>query len=69
MWSLLNIRIGPPIVPSTRSRQCRFAPQATGYGLFWLLIGFAGIAAINGRLFVRVFSKYIAASASDETQG
>lgn len=41
-----------------------FYPQATGYGLFWLLVGFAGIATINGRLFAGVFSKYIAAAAS-----
>lgn len=42
-------------------------PQATGYGLLWLLVGFAGIAVINGHLFARVFSKYIdAASPSDK---
>lgn len=41
-----------------------FYPHATGYGLFWLLVGFAGIAVINGRLFVGVFNKYIAAAAS-----
>lgn len=34
-------------------------PQATGYGLAWLLVGFAGIAVINGHLFARVFSKYL----------
>lgn len=39
-----------------------FFPQATGYGLFWFCIGFAGIAVANGHLFSRVFSKYIAAS-------
>lgn len=39
-----------------------FYPQATGYGLLWLLIGFAGIAAVNGFLFTRIFGKYIAAS-------
>ncbi len=45
-----------------------FYPQVTGYGLFWLLIGFAGIATVNGRLFAGVFSKYIAAaSPSDQT--
>lgn len=43
-----------------------FYPQATGFGLFWFLIGFAGIATINGRLFAGVFQKYTAAAASDE---
>lgn len=42
-----------------------FYPQLTGYGLLWLLLGFAGIAVINGFLFARVFSTYIAASTSD----
>ena len=42
-----------------------FYPQATGYGLLWFLIGFAGIAVVNGRMFARVFSKY-AASTFDE---
>ena len=41
-----------------------FYPQAAGYGLLWLLVGFAGIAVINGLLFTRVFSAYIAAAAS-----
>jgi len=41
-----------------------FYPQAAGYGLLWLLVGFAGIAVINGLLFTRVFSTYIAAAAS-----
>lgn len=41
-----------------------FYPQFTGYGLFWLFLGFAGIATINGRLFASVFSKYIAAAAA-----
>ena len=45
-----------------------FYPQAAGYGLLWLLVGFAGIAVINGLLFTRVFSTYIAASASQEKQ-
>jgi uncharacterized membrane protein YesL len=39
-----------------------FYPQAAGYGLLWLLAGFAGIAVVNGLLFTRVFSSYIAAS-------
>lgn len=41
-----------------------FYPQASGYGLFWLAIGFAGIATINGALFARVFDKYIAAASA-----
>ena len=44
-----------------------FYPQATGYGMLWLLIGFAGIAVVNGVLFTRVFRKYIAASTSTQT--
>lgn len=43
-----------------------FYPQATGFGLFWFLIGFAGIATINGRLFAGVFQKYTAVAVSDE---
>jgi uncharacterized membrane protein YesL len=42
-----------------------FFPHATGYGLIWLLLGFAGIAVANGFLFTRIFSKYIAASTGD----
>jgi uncharacterized membrane protein YesL len=44
-----------------------FYPQATGYGLLWLLVGFAGIAVTNGFLFTRVFGKYLAAAKSDQT--
>ncbi|MGN8025302.1 YesL family protein [Microbacterium sp. 22242] len=40
-----------------------FSPQATGYGLAWFLIGFAGIALVNGVLFRRVFDRYIPAVA------
>ncbi|BDZ39505.1 YesL family protein [Microbacterium suwonense] len=36
-----------------------FYPQATGYGLLWLLIGFAGIAVVNGALLAHVFNRYI----------
>jgi uncharacterized membrane protein YesL len=39
-----------------------FYPQVAGFGLLWLLVGFAGIAVVNGLLFTRVFSTYIAAS-------
>lgn len=42
-----------------------FVPQATGYGLFWLLFGFAGIAFANGHLFNRIFRIY-AAPAADQ---
>jgi uncharacterized membrane protein YesL len=45
-----------------------FYPQATGYGLLWLVIGFAGVATINGGLFARIFNKYIAAAASTTGQ-
>lgn len=38
------------------------APAATGYGLFWLLFGFAGIAVANGFLFTRIFRPLIAAA-------
>lgn len=41
-----------------------FYPQATGYGLAWLLIGFGGIATANGFLFARIFDRYIAAAAA-----
>lgn len=44
-----------------------FYPQFTGYGILWLLVGFAGIATITGRLFAGVFSKYIAAAATAYT--
>lgn len=33
-------------------------PQATGYGLLWLMIGFAGIAFLGGALYARVFARY-----------
>ena len=44
----------------------QFYPQAIGYGLIWLLIGFAGIAVANGFLFTRIFSKYLAATTAGE---
>ena len=44
-----------------------FYTQTTGYGLVWLVIGFAGIAVVNGYLFTRVFRKYIAAATSHQT--
>jgi uncharacterized membrane protein YesL len=46
-----------------------FYPQASGYGLFWRVIGFAGVAVVNGILFARVFGRYIAAAASPSAQG
>jgi len=39
-----------------------FSPQATGYGLLWLLIGFGGIAVVDGTLFARIFDRYIHSS-------
>lgn len=36
-----------------------FYPAFVGYGMFWLLFLFAGIAFLNGILFNRVFDKYI----------
>jgi uncharacterized membrane protein YesL len=41
-----------------------FYPVATGYGLLWAVIGFAGIALANGFLFTRIFRPYIAAAAA-----
>lgn len=41
-----------------------YGPQFTGYGLFWVLIGFGFIAVASGWLFARVFDKYIAAAAA-----
>lgn len=35
-----------------------FSPQATGYGMLWLLIGFAAIAYLCALLFTRVFARY-----------
>jgi uncharacterized membrane protein YesL len=45
-----------------------FYPQVTGYGLFWLLIGFAGIAFVTGHLFTSIFNKYIAAASGSGAQ-
>jgi uncharacterized membrane protein YesL len=42
-----------------------FYPQFTAYGLLWFLVGFAGLATINGRLFAGIFSRYIAAAAAN----
>lgn len=39
-----------------------YYPQATVWGLLWLMIGFAGIAYLGGALFARVFEKYAPAS-------
>jgi len=43
-----------------------FSPAATGYGLLWIAIGFAGIAFLTGVLFTRVFDKYAPRPAPDE---
>lgn len=42
-----------------------FTPEVTGFGLFWLAIGFAGVALANGLLFNRIFGSYIAAASSE----
>lgn len=44
-----------------------FYPQVTGFGIVWLLVGFAGIAVVNGVMFARIFARYIAASTSNQT--
>lgn len=41
-----------------------FYPQVTGYGLLWLAVGFAGIAVVTATLFVRIFDRYVSATAS-----
>jgi uncharacterized membrane protein YesL len=43
-----------------------FYPQATGFGLLWLLGGFGGIAVVNGLLLARIFDRYIAAQAAKQ---
>jgi uncharacterized membrane protein YesL len=35
-----------------------FYPQLVGYGLLWFLIGFSGVAVLEGLLFSRVFRRY-----------
>ena len=35
-----------------------FSPHVTGYGLLWLLIGFAALAYLGALLFSRVFARY-----------
>ena len=41
-----------------------FYPQLVGYGLLWFLIGFAGVAVVEGLMFARVFRKYAPAAAA-----
>ncbi|WP_243076241.1 YesL family protein [Microbacterium sp. SS28] len=43
-----------------------FYPQVTGYGILWLVIGFAGVAFLTGVLFTRVFDAYAPQPTSDE---
>lgn len=43
-------------------------PQATVWGLLWLMIGFAGIAFLGGAVFARVFEKYASAPAPDQEE-
>lgn len=38
-----------------------FYPKLTGYGLLWLVAGFAAIAVVHAMLLVRVFDRYIPA--------
>ncbi|GAA2972258.1 putative membrane protein YesL [Microbacterium terrae] len=49
-----------------------FSPQATGYGLLWLAIGFAGIAFLGAVVFIRVFNRYapelVVPAAEDEEE-
>lgn len=41
-----------------------FYPKLTGYGLLWLLAGFAAIAVVTAMLFTRVFARYVPHSTS-----
>lgn len=41
-----------------------FYPKLTGYGLLWLLVGFAGIAVVIAMLVTRIFSQYTPAPAA-----
>lgn len=45
-----------------------FYPAATGYGLLWFLIGFAGIAFLNGILFSNIFDRYIPTAPTSATE-
>ncbi|GAT71954.1 YesL family protein [Microbacterium hydrocarbonoxydans] len=43
-------------------------PQATAYGLLWLMIGFSGIAFLAGSLFARVFERYAPTIPTDDQE-
>jgi uncharacterized membrane protein YesL len=66
-WKHLFTSLAALAVIALSAAVTAFYPQATGYGLLWLLAGFAGIAVVNGVLFTRVLRKYIAASTSTQT--
>jgi uncharacterized membrane protein YesL len=66
-WKHLFTSLAALAVIALSAAVTAFYPQATGYGLLWLLAGFAGIAMVNGVLFTRVFRKYVAASTSTQT--
>lgn len=67
-WKHPFTAIGALIVIALALGVTVFYPQATGYGLAWLIIGFGGIAVVNGVLFARVFNTYIAAAQAAENQ-
>ena len=46
-----------------------FYPKLTGYGLLWLVGGFAAIAVVTAMLLVRVFDRYIPAAAPTPQEG
>lgn len=45
-----------------------YYPQATVWGLLWLMIGFAGIAFLGGAVFARVFDRYAPPSPSADVE-
>ncbi|MFT3888737.1 MAG: DUF624 domain-containing protein [Arachnia sp.] len=49
---MMIVVLGLPIVVSV------FYPQVVGYGLLWLLVGFAAVAYANATFLVRIFSAY-----------
>ena len=66
-WRHLLTSLGALALVALAAGVTVFVPEVTGYGLGWLLIGFAGIAVANGFLFSRVFDRYIAAQAATNT--
>lgn len=49
---MMAVVLGLPIVVTV------FYPQFVGYGLLWLLVGFAALAYANATFFVRIFASY-----------